>query len=148
MAFTLRDPRNQWKSVGMRKITSICHNLDGRADRRGRRETQYVSRGTYTQTQRDLGAQLTCPVTQTVYTICTYICKNLTYNTNSPFFAAEMEACSVTQMITLTQCLPHNVCLCFQGPPGPHGNPGRSGPPGVKVQINNLLSLFRKRKKP
>lgn len=25
------------------------------------------------------------------------------------------------------------MCVCFQGPPGPHGNPGFPGPPGVKV---------------
>lgn len=94
VAFTLWDPRNQWKSVGIRKITSICHNLDrqadrrGRqADRRGRQETQYVSQSTYTQTRRDLGAPLTCPITQAGSgkgTTCAYICEYLTYSTNSP----------------------------------------------------------------
>lgn len=87
LAFTLWDPRNQWKSVRMRKITSICHNLDRQAGRQGRQETQYVSQSTYTQTQRDLGAPLTCPITQTHSgkgTICAHMCEYLTYSTNPP----------------------------------------------------------------
>lgn len=110
MAFTLWDPRKQWKSVRMRKITSICHNLDRQADRQGRQETQYVSQSTYTQTQRDLGALLTCPITQTGSgkgTICAHMCEYLTYSTTPPpSFAAEIEACSMTLMITSTLCLP------------------------------------------
>lgn len=92
MAFTLWHPRNQWKSVGMRKITSICHNLDRQADRRGWQETQYVSQSTFPQTQRDPWAPLTCPITQTGSgkgTICSYICEYLTHSTNPSPFAAE-----------------------------------------------------------
>lgn len=43
-AFTLWDTRNQWKSVGRRKNTSICRSLDKQADRQ---ETQSVSQSTY-----------------------------------------------------------------------------------------------------
>ena len=63
VALTLWGPRKRWNSVWMRKITSICHNLDRQGDRR---ETQCVSQSIYTQTQGDTGALLTCPITQAV----------------------------------------------------------------------------------
>lgn len=101
------------------------------ADRRGGQETQYVSQSTYTQTRRDLGAPLTCTITQTGSgkgKICAYICGYLTYSTNTPPppqppFAAEMEACSMTPVITFTQCLPESFVSLFSGSSWPTWKP-------------------------
>lgn len=72
VAFAMWDPRNQWKSVEMRKITSICHNLD-------RQETQYVSQSTYCIHKH--GPQGTADLsynTNRQYTMCEYSCEYLT----------------------------------------------------------------------
>lgn len=136
-AFTLWDPRKQWESAKMRKITSICHNVYGRL-------------------AGHLRAPLTCPITQAVKSsACLHVCECHTY----PPEGRGEKGFQFNFLLTVKHKVVSSFCccfndyissvpsliswlFCFQGPPGPHGNPGHPGAPGMKVRmIQNLCFI-------